>query len=297
MMEDNGQPDEIIANFLGDFRAICVDELAALGLTVDLNDDAYYLYFANMRRRLPARPYRIFEAKGLVCPPHLVGGYLQLKSELAQGLEVTARLSRDIVKGKTKARDTLLYDWGVTHFHLGLRDEQGNVPGDEMILFAIVRADAVYCIGFYDHDSWAKADVMETVHRNWPDVIESARAKGVLGLKDEVTDEEHAHLRNAGGNVLRSFGGEPYLPPGGGQTAARTSLLAHRQADKALLDIEAYEKHVRANPAPFLEKIREVGRVPGVPPRFIFELDDDWAHARIYEPTANVRIRLGPYPL
>jgi hypothetical protein len=94
------------------------------------------------------------------------------------------------MRAKATYEDQLLNDWGIIHFHLGLRDAQGNVPRTGVVLFAFVRGDVVHCIGFFDHRSWSKIEVLEILQRNWPHAVEHARVKGVTGL--DVTDEDRA---------------------------------------------------------------------------------------------------------
>jgi hypothetical protein len=225
-----------------------------------------------------------------ISPP----GYAQLKAEFTQGADVTGRLSR--TTSDAKFEDAMLNDWGVVHFHLGLRDAQGNLPRTKILLFGLLRGDTIYCIGFFDHRSWAKSDVIGTVQRNWPELIEHARAKRILGLEDDVTDEEHEKLRAAGIMVLRKVGGDIYGAIGGGYTAARTSMEAHKQADRARIDIEKYEKHVRENMPKILKHIADAGRVAGTPPSFRFWVNEN-GNACATELTAGVNVILGPFPI
>jgi hypothetical protein len=147
----------VILDFHADFRKIVEMILTGNGVEVDQNEPynaAVYRYYANARRRVDVRRYRIFEAKELACPPDLVAGYVQLKSELEHGLDVTDRLSRK--SGHATFEDGLLNDWGITHFHLGLRSATHNALGTKVMLFALVRDDIVHCIGFFGHGSWSK---------------------------------------------------------------------------------------------------------------------------------------------
>lgn len=288
------QGSKVIIDFLGDFRVICEKALASLGVPVTASDDVVYLYFANIRRRVESRPYRVIEAKELACPADLAVGYAELKAELTQGADVTARLSR--TTSDAKFEDMMLNDWGVAHFHLGCRDAQGDVPRTKILLFALVRGDAIYCIGFFDHRSWAKSDIIETVQRNWPALIEHARAKGAFSLEYDVTDEEHENLRAAGIVVLRNIGGDVYGPVGGGYSTARTSMEAHKRADRAQIDIESYEKFVRANVSTILKQVSDTGRMAGTPPCFRFWVNGD-GNACAMELTAGANVVLGPFPI
>jgi hypothetical protein len=206
---------EVNLDFLSDFRQIVEQVLAANGIAVDPNEsyeDAVYRLFANVRRRIELRRYRVVEAKELACPTHLAAGYAELRSELERGVDVTDRLSTRI--SRATYEDGMLNDWGITHFHLGLRGAGNGLWGDE-VLFATVRGDVVYCIGFFEHGSWTNVDALEIVHRNWPDLIEQARVRRVT-VSTNRTDEERAQLRAAGIVALINVNGVMYAPAGGG---------------------------------------------------------------------------------
>jgi hypothetical protein len=283
-------------DFHADFRIIVVKVLALNGIDVDHNEpygDAVYRLFANMRRRMEARPYRVLEAAELVCPPDVASGYAELKSELEQGIDVTARLSRKA--SKATYEDGMLNDWGITHLHLGLRGAQGGVPPTNPVLFALVRDDVVYAIGFFAHGAWSDIEVLEIVRRNWPDLMERVLAKGMT-VPFNVNDEERAQRRAAGISSLITVDGQVYGAIGGGYTSARTSMAAHWQTDRAILSVDTYEKHVRDNLATFLKQIEATGRIPGTPPTFRFWVDHE-GRACAMETMAGANIILGPFPL
>jgi hypothetical protein len=70
-MGDSVQGSDIVMDFLGDFRLICEKALTSLGVRTAAPDDVVYLYFATLRRRVEARPYRVIEANEFVCPADL----------------------------------------------------------------------------------------------------------------------------------------------------------------------------------------------------------------------------------
>lgn len=283
-------------DFQGDFRIITEQALARMGAALDPVDaaNAVYLLFANARRRIEARPYRVDEANDLVCPAHLAAGYAELKSELERGIDVIGRLSRT-TKDDAAYEDMMFNDWGVQHFHLGIRDLQGNVPRTDPILFAVVRDDVVHCIGFFEHRAraWAKIQVLESLQRNWPYLMEHARYKGGMASQN-YSDEERARLRKLGGNVSNTINGVVYGAVGGGYTAAKTSMAAHWEADRAIIAVSDYEKHVRENVAAYVKQIEDLGRIAGTPPRFRFWVNED-GNACAMELTAEVNFILGPF--
>jgi hypothetical protein len=280
-------------DFQTDFRTIAAKALARFEIVLAASevDNAVYFYFANVRRRIESRPRRVSEPEDLVCPAHLVVGYAELKSELERGIDVTRRLSR--TTKNVVYEDMMLNDWGIAHLHLGIRDAQGEVPRTEPVLFALVRDDAVYVIGFFPHGAWAEIEVLEAVQRNWPHLMGQARVYAVTGY--EASSEERAKLRAAGAIILTNVIGVVCAPPGGGYTSAKTSGTVHKDADRALIDLEFYENHVRQNGATFLKQIEDVGRAAGAPPTFHFWVNED-GNACAMERTAEVNFILGPFP-
>lgn len=287
---------EVRLNFHADFRKIVEMVLVKNDVAVDTTEsynDAVYRYYANVRRRLNVQRYRVVEADQLVCPRNHVAGYAQLKAEFEQGADVAARLSRQV--SKATYEDLLLNDWGIMHFHLGLRDTRGDVPRTGVVLFALVRDDVVHCIGFFGHGAWSSIEVLEIVQHNWPQLMEHARVNGVT-IDVDHTDEERAMLRAAGATMFVTVNGVVYAPVGGGYTSARTSAVAHKQADRAILSVAAYEKHVRENVATIIKDFERAGRVVGTPPTFHFGFLED-GRAIATEPNAEASFILGPFPL
>lgn len=218
-------------------------------------------------------------------------GYAELKSELECGIDVTGRLSRTTKDAPHE--DMMFNDWGVQRFHLGIRDLQGNVPRTNSILFAVVRDDVVHCIGFFEHGAWAEIEVLESLERNWPYLMEHARYKGSMASQN-YSDEERSRLRKLGGNVSNTINGVVYGAVGGGYTAAKTSMAAHWEANRAIIAVSDYEKHVRENVAAYVKQIEDLGRIAGTPPRFRFWVNED-GNACAMELTAEVNFILEPF--
>ncbi len=297
----NNAGGDVKLDFHADFRELVEQLLTRNAIAIDPTEpyqDAVYRYYANARRRPKVQRYTVVESKEIVeskefaCPPDLTPGYAELKSELEQGIDVTARLSRNA--SKPTYEDKLLNDWGITHFHLGLRDAQGKVQGGDDVLFAFICDDVVHCIGFFKHQSWSKIVLLEILQRNWPQAVEHARAKGVTGY--EWSDEDRAKIRATYGNILNTVNGEVFAPIGGGISAAGTSMRAHWLADRAILLVVDYEKRVRENIATIVRDFEAAAHTVGTPPTFHLDFHAD-GNAMATEPTANASFILGPFPL
>ena len=140
-------------------------------------------------------------------------------------------LNNDVSGERRGQRTDLLWaDWGIHHFHL---TEDDIAPGEyfsersEWLLFAKVLQDAVFCIDVRHHPKgagFADDELLAIAVRNWPQIFEDWKAKGVLGLaRTEPYSKEDIHaLRNGGVSTLYEIDGAVYVPPGVGVTSAST---------------------------------------------------------------------------
>ena len=107
------------------------------------------------------------------------------------------------------AHDGLLDHWGVHHLHLGAGIDQrtGLIRRTRHILLCRFDNHHVYFIKVAAHGSdspntWYQKELIEIIHRNWPESIESARIKGATSVEHRFDDEDTKELRNANVNVL-----------------------------------------------------------------------------------------------
>lgn len=100
------------------------------------------------------------------------------------------------------------------------------------LLFALVTRHTLYAIGIFAHGPGAFADngVLETIHRNWPELIEKYRVNRVSG--EAWSPEQRKRLRSANANVLSKVAdGTVYAPTGGSVMASGMNAEAMRTAD------------------------------------------------------------------
>jgi len=193
----------------------------------------------------PPQPRELIFATGFICPPDQQRGLWEFRVRSRSGAPLKPFLSR--TSQKADFRDGMLIDWGILHFHLS--DElqaDGFVRRSDDVLFAMVRENAIYCIGFWPHKSWSKQDVIGIVHDNWPRLIEQYRVKGLVGLSRPITDQDVEKLRKANINTIV----EPrpaafYLGPGGGMASSGHSIVAVTKTSYLLDVIEHLEDEAR----------------------------------------------------
>ncbi|MDE0233918.1 MAG: hypothetical protein OXM62_02810 [bacterium] len=177
-------------------------------------------------------PRRIIKSKSFsYCPKHH-DALAQIEQIIHKGGDITPYLSKNIKK--VNYNDAMLNDWGIHHLHLGARIERdGFVERTDMLLYCRFEKGHAYFVAVLPHGSWAKQELVKTIHENWPALIDRYRVRGVVG--DRVTDEEIKDLRKVNVNLFVEIeNGVAYLPIGGGAVSSGENVLDVRRADMCL---------------------------------------------------------------
>jgi hypothetical protein len=217
---------EFVMDFFHDLAKLLEKEMESAGyvLPQSMSDELLVRGYLNLLHRLiPARVREVLQSSDLVCPEHLAAGYAEVKRKASTGEPLTPHQSR--LLDDVEYTDPLLNDWGVHHLHLSTTLEaDGFVTRTGPLLFARVTDDFFYAIQIYAHGAWSKQEIVEILHRNWPDSIKRYRLKGVTGLLTTHTDRDIKDLRQAGVQGLTQVEQSVYAPMGGGVTTSRVSL-------------------------------------------------------------------------
>jgi hypothetical protein len=141
------------------------------------------------------------------------------------GLDLSPYQSRRMEQAQFN--DRLLNDWGIHHFHLGTStDPDGYITRTGPLLFALVTADTLYLLDIMHHGSFVDVDLIEIIHGDWPEVIDSWRYRAPEPAP-ALTPEQRKNIRKNGVNVrVQVSDGTTYLPPGGGQMVSGASTAA-----------------------------------------------------------------------
>lgn len=221
-----------------------IEELGYDATSLTKDEDILHAYCSYSYRLLENRPRTIHKADTFVCPDEVKKGLEWLELKIKQGVSVNPHLSSATKKDKL---DGLLYDWGIHHLHLG---EKFALPGfverSGPVLFAIFRPDDVFFIDIRDHEGWSDKSLLEIVNRNWPELIEPYRIKGI---KPEVslTANEIISTRKAGINtIIELSDGKSLFLIGGGLTTAKTSLAAVESYVKLKRALHNVEEEIRS---------------------------------------------------
>lgn len=194
--------------------------------SLDENESIIFSYLNIYHRRILKRPRKVHKAE-YETPSCLIKGEKKFLDEVRTGGDLGPYQSMQL--NTIGYEDGMLNEFGIQHFHLGTKKLRKNpyfMARQGHLLFALVRSDDFYCIGYYKHGDWSKSILLDTIHSNWPHAVSSYVIKGATGISLCCTDEEHQKLREAGVNIVTQRpDGTVYAPPGLGITAAGTSFL------------------------------------------------------------------------
>jgi hypothetical protein len=248
----------IKVDFVGEWTSNIRAGLAAAGYAVsaDLNHNELCHRYMNLQRRLVSRrPRAVFKAIEFTCPWELAESFTQVQQKIETGDDLRPHLSRGLTD--LEGHDMLLNDWGIHHLHLGTTlDSDGFVERTGPVLFVRFENDFAYLLTVLPHGSWARQDFVRSLHRNWPQSISLYRLQGVVGLAQELADEDIAQARNikikgekkkraALSTFVEVEPGVVYAPIGGGYSTAQTSIKVVFDCDRIIERLQAYENRVR----------------------------------------------------
>ncbi len=207
--------------------ALLKEELCKGGYSVsdDMGTrDLFIAYFGLRTRMVSKRKRKVWLASDFDCPPHLQKGFEFLKSKIEAGDDLRGHLSRKLKD--LEEEDFLLFDWNIRHFHLGeIVDADGFVKRTKELLFAMVDEDNVYCIKIAPHGGWSDKELLETVHKNWPLLLNSWKVNATPEVN--FTSGEIAELRKGHVNVIVQLNdGTCYVSPGFGIMTSGVSARA-----------------------------------------------------------------------
>jgi hypothetical protein len=238
---------QLKANFINDWLDILKDILEnhwGYDISSINEEEIPFVYFNAEKRRPDQRVRNIAIADTFSCPSNLQKGWKQLRSLVESGSDITPYLSK-LISRLTK-KDSMLNDWGVHHFHLGEAMKGDFINRTGPLLFSLVTKDKFYAIGVYEHGSWADSDIVETIHRNWPEVVKHYQLNGVQSTT-EITEEQRLTLRAKNVNSFVAVSdGTVYAPIGGGVVGAGYNWQSIMQTDRQKSILENLENHLQS---------------------------------------------------
>lgn len=213
--------------------------------TSGLNQDQIAMAYFNAEfRRVSERSRKVFCSDVFLCPPDLEGGWKRLKRIFERGENVLPNLSK--FTAELSKTDAMLNDWGIHHFHLGENFDKKSkgqfIKRTGPLLFARVTDSAVYAIGIYKHGVWTDDDLIETMHRNWPELLRPYALKG-LSTGGKITEEQRKTLRRKHANAcVVTSDGTRYGMIGGGIAANGDNVALRVEIDRNAFLLKDIEK-------------------------------------------------------
>ena len=219
------------------------DKLISLGFSGEEVDEAeksdrgrlIIRYLGVERRLIASRSRTIHKSSEFSCPPNHVHALTDIERVISTGGNLRPYLSKRI--GQLNKADIMLTEWGVHHLHLGISsDQSGFIQRTCDLLFCYFTDDDVYFVDVYDHESFLVQSVIEVMHENWPDLLNSYRLPLVRSLYPRLSEDQSRKIRQQGcfANLTQTRDGTVYFPPGGGVTTSGDNLTDVRKANAML---------------------------------------------------------------
>ena len=108
-----------------------------------------------------------------------------------------------------------------------------------------------------DPIGWVRQDLLNIVHRNWPELIEPHILGGVKG--SVLSDEEKAVLRRKNCNHAPQLGGNAIAPLGGGTMVDGSSTACRWLAQRLLHEIERHQAYFDTQPSDLRSALEDKG--------------------------------------
>lgn len=216
------------------------------------------------RYAIKPQPRQVLKARGFSAQGHEAGIEI-LENAIRKGDTLHRHMTKrvaDIV-----ARDGLLDDWDIHHLHLGTEIDKnsGLIERTNHILLCRFDDECAYFIMVAPHgarapNTWYRQEMLEIIHNNWPESIDSARIPGVSEITPKFDDDGIKNLRQVHGNALLQVSdGTVYIGPGLGTTGNGTNVIDLLSANRVV----HAAKRIEARIADELPQIRENARRQG----------------------------------
>lgn len=259
---------------------ICIDLMADLGefarsvmsdsgwdvTHVDNNDHKALVAYAKLKRYLISpRPRTVLKSRQFDPLGH-EAGIERLENAVRNGEDLNVYMTSRF--DDITASDGLLDHWGIRHFHLGteIDPDTGRINRTRHILFGLISDSHAYFIkvGTHGRDSryvWYQQEMLETIHRNWPEAIEPFRAAGVTTISPKYDDPvDVKSLRDANLlTLLQVEDGTVYIGPGMGTTGDGTHIHDLQFADTMSRAVKQVEEHILNNYPLIRDNARRLG--------------------------------------
>jgi hypothetical protein len=295
------QPLEVIVDFYGDWIQMLREKLVAESYTVDANESPFEVckkYFNVQKRKITRKPRKVLISREFKCPPEYQAAVNTIIDRAEKGEDLIPYLSTLLLDADYN--DSLLNDWDIHHFHLS------NLPHPRYpqfvertapLLFARVTDDCFYLIAVMKHGDWTNKQLLEILHANWPDSLQSYRIRDISpsGYSEDDIREFRKH------NIMTFIelhDGTIYAPLGRGYATSGMSIEVVQCCDYVKTCIDELEEYVKQNAAQLVEQAYSQHRIV-IGPQLSFRLEalsikDDTITAQLVEQNSGVKFTISP---
>ncbi|MDD4323968.1 MAG: hypothetical protein PHR37_03925 [Eubacteriales bacterium] len=209
-------------------------------------DDYCFRYFNALLRLVDPVPRKVLIPTEFSCQEENIMALGIIKDKIERGLDITPYLSKNI--RKPDYHDELLNDWGIHHLHLGHeREDSGFIERTRNLLFVRFDERHAYFLNVMPHGYWAKKELVEIIHKNWPYLIKRFKINNVQ-IEEDMSEEDVKKMRKAGANTLFiTEDGTIYFPIGGGYATSGINMNVVRTCNYIKKRIELIQKDVLDN--------------------------------------------------
>lgn len=237
---------DLVADLIVLVRQKLADE-GWTGIELIPDDNVLRTYFDALRRRLPIQRRRVWLSDTFSCPKGLEQAFRALTAKIEAGEDLNSHLSHR--HRSIHNLDGMLNDWDVHHLHLGNIPSQkhiGYIERTAEIVYARVAEKDLYVIGIAGHKDFANPDIFDTLHRNWPFLLEHLKLRGVAA--EQISPTQRHQIRRVNGNLLtQSTDGETYFSLSGGICPDGRSFAATKLADRFISALNSVQTALQNN--------------------------------------------------
>lgn len=260
--------------------------------SVDSREELCHKYFNLMKRLIFPQEREVIKSDEFTYPqkPKYKKGVKLIENKIKCGKNIIPHLSSKIENFDYD--DAMLNDWGVYHLHLGSKTISSGYFMERTgpLLFVYFTERKAYFIDIMEHGDWAKKEIIEIIHKNWPEIIKSHKLKGIEGMKYKPTEKNRKEFRNAGlSTFVELDDGTVYAPIGGGYSTTGLSIDVVRLCIMYKNKLEQHEDYFKNNLEEIVSTIKN--HKGSLPDKLDFTLDIDREKEVFYVVETNSKIK------
>lgn len=236
---------ELKNEILKDYEEYCHQKLISLFGNYKINNqNSMKLYQRYKHRILKVCPRMVIQPKNFIISSEHTSAYREILNDISQGRDLKKYQSRKLKN--IDYNDDMLSHWGIQHFHLGdILENDGFVSRTSDLLFIHFTDTQAHIIGLYSHGDWLDLDIIETIHKNWPEILIEYKS---TSIKEPLTSENYRALREKNYNTFVMMqDGTEYFPPGAGVMCDGTPILAINRLQKLMMVFEREFDNISLN--------------------------------------------------